>query len=462
MITDKLICKTQSLCPVCLRRIDAEIFSQGENTYLKKSCPSHGTFKTIIWKGSIPFEKWIIKKERAYIKNPLSDIKNGCPYDCGLCSEHRQHTCTALIEVTQNCNLHCSFCFADSNDCKKEDLTLQEIKHMYESVLKASGICNIQLSGGEPTIRNDLPSIIQMGKKLGFNFIQVNTNGIRMGEDEEFVKELKSAGLSSIFLQFDGTNDLIYKKLRGKELLQVKTKAIENCGKYGIGVVLVPTLVPKVNVENIGEIIYFALEHIHTVRGVHFQPVSYFGRVPNIPKDEDRITLSEVMEEIERQTGDKIKLESLKPPKCENSLCSFHGSFIYRGNGQLMSITNNSGCCGTSEKVKLKVKGCCSVEKAEVGADKAKEYVSRNWSSRKFNENNEKLNTGEISGWDKILDSIHSNSFSISAMAFQDAFNVNLERVKDCCIHVVSPEGKLIPFCLYNITNIDGSSLYRV
>lgn len=462
MITDKFICKTQSLCPVCLKRIDAEIFSQGENTYLMKSCPSHGTFKTIIWKGSIPFENWIIKKERAYIKNPLTHIKKGCPYDCGLCSEHRQHTCTALIEVTQNCNLHCSFCFADSDNCNRKDPTQEEIKYMYETVLKASGICNIQLSGGEPTTRNDLPSIIEMGKKLGFNFIQINTNGIRIGEDEEFVKELKSAGLSSIFLQFDGTDDSIYKKLRGKELLQVKTKAIENCGKYGIGVVLVPTLVPKVNAENIGEIINFALKHIHTVRGVHFQPVSYFGRIPDIPEDEDRITLSEVMEEIEKQTGGRIKSESLKPNKCENSLCSFHGSFIYHENGELMSINNNSACCSTGEKVKLKVKGCCSSEKVEIAAVKAKEYVSRNWSSRRSDENSEKLNTGKISGWDKILDIIHNNSFSISAMAFQDVWNVNLERVKECCIHVVTPEGKLIPFCLYNITNIDGISLYRV
>lgn len=284
------------------------------------------------------------------------------------------------------------------------------------------------------------------------------------------MKELKSAGLNSIFLQFDGTNDSIYKKLRGKELLQIKTKAIENCGKYGIGVVLVPTLVPKVNTDNIGEIINFALEHIHAVKGVHFQPVSYFGRVPHIPGDEDRITLPEVMDEIQRQTGGKIKTASLKPPKCENSLCSFHGSYITRENGELMSITNNSSCCGADEntesglkKVKLKVKGagnscCCSEEKAEEGAVKAKDYVSRNWSSRETNENG---NAGETSGWDKILSSIRDKSFSISAMAFQDVWNVNLERTRDCCIHVVSPEGKLIPFCLYNLTDMDGNPLYR-
>lgn len=448
MGTDKWICNTQSLCPVCLKKIDAEIFSQGENTYIKKNCPSHGIFSAIIWKGSIPFEKWVIKKERASVKNPLSEIQKGCPFDCGLCCEHRQHTCTALIEVTQNCNLHCSFCFSDSDMSKKKDPTLEEIKQLYESVLKTSGICNIQLSGGEPTIRNDLPFIIKIGKEVGFSFIQVNTNGIRLGEDEAFVKELKSAGLSSIFLQFDGTNDLIYKELRGKELLQVKTKAIENCGKYGIGVVLVPTLVPNVNVENIGEIINFALEHIHAVRGVHFQPVSYFGRVPNMPEEKDRVTLPEIMDEIERQTRGKIKSESLKPPTCENSLCSFNGSYIYLKNGELMSITNNS--CG------------CKGEKAEEGAIKAKAFVSRNWASRKPDESKKGPDAGGISGWDEILDSIHNKSFSLSAMAFQDVWNVNLERTKDCCIHVVSPEGKLIPFCLYNITSMDGRSLYRV
>jgi uncharacterized radical SAM superfamily Fe-S cluster-containing enzyme len=467
---DKRICKTQSLCPVCLHKIDAEIFSQGKNTYLKKSCPFHGTFQTIVWKGDIPMEKWIINKERAHIQNPLTEIDKGCPYDCGLCTEHRQHTCTALIEVTHKCNLSCSFCFADSKACQKEDPTLEEIKHSYETVFIASSKCNIQLSGGEPTIRNDLPAIIRMGKEIGFSFIQLNTNGIRIGEDEEFVQELKLAGLSSIFLQFDGTNDLIYKKLRGKELLQIKTRAIENCGKYGIGVVLVPTLVPKVNVANIGEIIRFALEHIHTVRGVHFQPVSYFGRIPNIPKDEDRITLCEVIEEIERQTRGKIKSESLKPPKCENSLCSFHGSYIYLENGELMNITNNSSCCVINEHdlEKLTAGGssdsscCCKVPKAEEGAVKAIEYVSRNWSNRPSNDNQQKPDTGKTSGWDKILDSINNNSFTISAMAFQDVWNVDLERVKDCCIHVVTPDCKLIPFCLYNITNIDGSSLYRL
>ena len=440
----RAIGRTQSLCPVCLKKIEAVILLQGGKYYMVKKCPGHGLFKTIVWDGSVPMEQWMIDKERAWIHPPQTPVEKGCPYDCGLCGEHRQHTCTALIEITQRCNLHCRFCFAASGTHGGEDPTVEQISDLYWCVLGASGGCNIQLSGGEPTLRDDLPRIIQNGKQMGFPFIQVNTNGIRLAMDAKFVEQLKAAGLDSVFLQFDGTDDSIYKTLRGCRLLAVKKKAIENCRKYGIGVVLVPTLVPGINSGNIGDIIRFALENIEAVRGVHFQPVSYFGRIPKQPEDSDRITLAELMDEIEKQTGGKIRVKNLKPPQCENSLCSFHGNFLYRGNGRLTAISGNSGCC------------CV---KAEEGAAKAKVYVSKNWAGRPA-ENKQPVSRGQ-SGWDEILDCIHNRSFSLSAMAFQDVWNVDLNRVKDCCIHVVSPEGKRIPFCLYNITDTEGNTLYR-
>ncbi len=445
----KVISKTESLCPYCFKKINAEKVLEDDKVYMEKYCPEHGNFKTLIWRETTSMEKWVRNKQRANIKKPGTVVEKGCPFDCGLCSKHRQHTCTALIEITQRCNLKCSFCFANSEDSKEEDPSIEKIKFLYETVLKFSGKCNIQLSGGEPTLRDDLPHIIRLGRELGFGFIQVNTNGIRIASDEEYVKELKDAGLDSIFLQFDGTEELIYKKLRGKDLLQFKMKAVENCNKYGIGVVLVPTLVPGVNVDNIGQIIEFALNNLPTVRGVHFQPVSYFGRIPYIPTDEQRITLPEVMENIERQTQGKIKMDSMKPPGCENALCSFHGSYMYKNKDEIVSITNNAGSC------------CSKNESAEEGALKAKEFIARNWSSRKIENIRGKLSPKKVMSWDDILYNIKNYSFSISAMAFQDVWNVDLERVKDCCIHVVSPEGKLIPFCIYNITDVQGNYIYR-
>ncbi|MBV7274047.1 radical SAM protein [Clostridium sp. PL3] len=444
----KVIFKTESLCPHCFKKIPAEKILEDNKVYMEKYCAEHGKFKTIIWSGSTSIESWIRNKERAHIKNPNKSVEKGCPFDCGLCVEHRQHTCTALIEVTQRCNLNCSFCFANSCADKERDPSIEKIKFLYEEVLKYSGKCNIQLSGGEPTVRDDLPQIISLGKELGFSFIQVNTNGIRMAQDEEYVRELKEAGLDSIFLQFDGTNNSIYKKLRGAELLDLKIKVVENCKKYNIGVVLVPTLIPDVNVDNIGKIIDFALDNISTVRGVHFQPVSYFGRIPEMPRDEQRITLPELMDNIEKQTNGKFKLNTMKPPGCENALCSFHGNYIYKNKDELINITKNSSCCG-------------KIEKAEEGAIKAKEFVSRNWSSRKLDTFKGKLSSRKVTSWDEILYSIKNYSFSISAMAFQDVWNIDLERVKDCCIHVVSPEGKLIPFCMYNLTDVQGNYMYR-
>jgi hypothetical protein len=436
--------ETKSLCPICLKKISATILTEGKTSYMVKECPKHGTFKTVLWRGGIPMEQWIRNKERAYIKNPVTKVDKGCPFDCGLCSEHRQHTCTALIEITQNCNLQCKFCFADSSANKEKEPSLEEIRLQYESVLKVSGTCNIQLSGGEPTIRDDLPEIVKMGCNLGFTFIQINTNGIRIAEDENYVSSLKEAGLSSVFLQFDGTYDKIYETLRGKALFQKKVKAIENCKKHDIGVVLVPTLVPGVNIDNIGEMIKFGIKQAPTVRGIHFQPVSYFGRMPKTPQDTDRITLPEVMEEISKQTEDMILIESMKPPGCENALCSFHGNYIIEETG-LKQVSKRASCC-------------CSTEKAEEGATKAKAFVARNWSN---NSNSNCEQNKEDSDWDKILKNIQKNSFSISAMAFQDVWNVNLERIKDCCIHVVTRDGRLIPFCMYNLTNTEGRSLYR-
>lgn len=417
---------------------------------MEKSCPEHGRFKALLWRGSVPMEEWVRHKVPATINKPNTEVTHGCPYDCGLCADHRQHTCTALIEVTQRCNLSCSFCFADANGNGESDLTIDTIASMYGSIMETSGNCNIQLSGGEPTLRDDLPQIIALGHQLGFSFIQINTNGIRLGEDEAFVKQLQEAGLNSVFLQFDGTNDEIFKKLRGKPLLATKKKALENCRKYNIGVVLVPTLVSEVNDDDLGNIIDFGMAWVPTVKGVHMQPASYFGRIPNLPVEAKRLTLGDLMDRIEEQTHGRIKKSNFRPPGCENARCSFHGNYILQENNELVSVNNSSRCCEN--------------EKAEAGANKTKAHVSRKWRSDDLiAEKNRNVcqDDKEKDEWDAILERINCYSFSLSAMAFQDVWNLDLNRVKDCCIHVVNPQGQLIPFCMYNLTAKNGHSIYR-
>ncbi len=442
--------ETESVCPECLARIPASRVAIGQDVYMIKSCPEHGSFSAVLWRGEPSYMSWTRPKIPCSPSNPNTETNLGCPFDCGLCPEHRQQTCAALLEVTQRCNLRCSYCFADSLCQNMPDPDLGVVRSWYETVLATGHPCNIQISGGEPTLRDDLPAIIALGRELGFEFIQLNTNGLRLAQDPSFAKSLKDAGLSSVFLQFDGISDDVYRNLRGKALLQTKLEAIRICDVLELGVILVPTLVPRVNVDQIGSIIRFAIENVKVVRGVHFQPVSYFGRYPNTPAEEDRLTLPEVIKNIETQTDGLIKSESFRPPGCENALCSFHGNFVVLPEGRVKALTSH------------KFRNClCESERAEEGAAKARDFVSGRWRYPTQDHSSKEQNPFSFGEWDILLERTRTHSLCISGMAFQDAWNLDLERLKDCCIHVVTTDGKLVPFCAYNLTGSRGYSIYR-
>ncbi len=446
---------SESVCPVCLRRITAEKVYEGSSVYLEKHCPEHGEFRVKIWDGSPDYTDWDKPKIPATPVNPAAPVERGCPYDCGLCSDHRQHTCCVLLEVTERCNLRCPVCFADAGKHPAPDPGIDEIARWYRMLLDKGGPFNIQLSGGEPTVRDDLPEIIRLGAGMGFTFFQLNTNGLRIAEDLSCLEELRDAGLNCVFLQFDGLNDSIHNRLRGRALHDTKLRAIENCRKAGIGVVLVPTLVPGVNTADIGDIIDFAVENIPSVRGVHFQPVSYFGRCNGLQRE--RITIPEIIRCIERQTGGRMKAENFSAPGGENSYCSFHGNFILMPGGKIQPWTQpNSSCCSKPAPV-------------NDGSVKARQFVAKQWSTSSCCASvkpAEKQNRVSMPGintdsLDVFLERINTHSICISGMAFQDAWTLEIERLKECLIHVVSRDGRLIPFCAYNLTSESGRSIYR-
>lgn len=441
---------TESVCPVCLRRIKAGRVAEGENVFLIKTCPEHGRFKTIIWRGQPSYQSWTVPKKPSQPPVCNTSVQRGCPFDCGLCPEHRQHSCCVLLEVTQRCDLLCPFCFASSGRQTK-DPGINEIEGWYRTLLAAGGPYNIQLSGGEPTLRDDLPEIIALGRSLGYQFFQLNTNGLRLARESDYAGRLKQAGLACVFLQFDGTRDEIYKTIRGKALFDIKKAVLDCCAAEQLGVVLVPTLVPGINTENIGEIIQFAMERMPVVRGVHFQPVSYFGRYPQQPADDDRITIPEVIREIQRQTKGVIKASDFRPPAAENAYCSFHGNFVQLDDGTLMAWADNEQRC------------CGQVSHADEGARKARKFVARHWAAPKATERvaescDEAINVDSL---DAFIERVQKYSLSISGMAFQDAWNLDLERLRDCFIHVAARDNRIIPFCAYNLTDKAGLPLYR-
>ncbi len=447
----EILSRTESVCPECLARIPADRVSDGADIFLEKTCPEHGAFRTVLWRGKPYYALWARPKIPSFPQNPFTEVRDGCPYDCGLCGDHRQHTCSVLLEVTQRCDLRCPVCFADAGKSSADDWTLSEVSAWYDRLLACGGPFNIQFSGGEPCLRDDLPEMIRLGRAKGFSFFQVNTNGLRIACEPAYLAKLKDAGLTTVFLQFDGTNDAIYRQIRGRDLLEQKLQALANCVEQGVGVVLVPTLIPGINTGDIGNIIRLALANMPAARGVHFQPVSYFGRYPAGLDQEARITLPEVIREIETQTGGMMPAESFCPPGCENALCSFHANFVLMPNGVLKPLSHfQETTCG-----------CKPIIAAE-GAARARKFVSANWANPGSAPQTSIFHQRpSLDDLDFFLERKRTYTFCISGMAFQDAWNLDLERLRDCCIHVASPDGRLVPFCAYNLTDRQGRSIYR-
>lgn len=448
-MADKELKTTQSVCPVCLQRLPAQYISQNGQVYLVKTCPEHGYFKTLVWQNETAFLDW---QQNNTAQAPIGNnkpVQKGCPFDCGLCEGHIQSSCCVLFEVTKRCNLKCPICYASANAyTEQSDVRLATIELWYNTLLEKGGPFNIQLSGGEPTVRDDLAKIIEMGKQKGFPFFQLNTNGIRIAQDITYLKSLKKAGLNTVFLQFDGLEEDTYQKLRGQNILAIKKQAIENCKQVQIGVVLVPTVHPQYNLAQMGALVRFAQQHMPTVRGVHFQPISYFGRYDTPPTDAQRTTIPMLLHALEEQLDGKVKYTDFSAASAEHAMCSFHAEYRINKTDWILKKSSASCCCSSDLK----------------SSDVTRDAVALKWSLMETDEPKLKTHVADgfdLSALDDFLKQQENNTFSLSGMAFQDAWTFDIARVKRCNVHILNQKGELIPFCAMNLTNTAGKSLYR-
>jgi uncharacterized radical SAM superfamily Fe-S cluster-containing enzyme len=361
---------------------------------------------------------------------------------------------------------------------KSLDPDMETIRYMFETVKKCQNkpTC-IQISGGEPTMRDDLPEIIRMGKEVGIDHIELNTNGRRMATDEDYFNRIASAGIDAIYLGFDGVSDDIYKQRTGKKLFDFKTEVINRCEKAGIGVVLVPLVARNYNLHQVGKIIEFAGSRVPTVRGVHFQPVFYSGRAPS--GREGRITILELLREIEKQTNGQLKVENFTPSLMPHAHCGATCLAVI-DNGGFLPLTNISlgavkSASDVASKTKKSIMGRWKGSEKETQKSSCADMLIKSSCCEKpisqltvkssccekpiteVLPNNSRLG----GGWADFIEKSMNSYLTISTMAFQDVWSYERDRVENCCIHVVTRDGRFIPFCNYNMTDCNGKFLYR-
>ena len=465
----QVIKQTKSICPECLKPLDATIFEQDGKVYMKKECPKHGFFQDIYWSD---YEQYLRAEKFRYdgegMNNPRTKKVNDCPYDCGICPQHKSHTALAIIDVTNRCNLKCPVCFANAAAAGYVyEPTREEIRGMLENLRRNDPVpaTALQFSGGEPTVRNDLFDLIRMAKDVGFRHIEVNTNGLRLSQSVDYCKALKEAGMSTVYLQFDGLTSDVYKFIRGIDLLDTKMKAVENCRKAGIeSIVLVVTLVKGVNDKQLGDIIDFAVKNFDVIRCINVQPVSLCGRLPQEERDKMRITIPDFMREVETQTDGKIKVSDFYPVSTVVPISKAVGAlkdkryveftahphcgmatYIFVEDGKIVPITrygNVDKFVGTMKKIYADAsKG--SKRKAKLRLAGALRYI-------KFSFLRKHVWGVVRDGSYEALGNLQRKAILLSSMHFMDPYNFDLERVQRCVIHYAVPDGRIIPFCTMN------------
>jgi len=304
---------TRSICPECKTVIDAQIIIQDNKVYMRKRCPTHGWFKGIISSDAQMYVDSVKFNKPGTIPLEFStEVKDGCPLDCSLCPEHKQHICLALIEVNTGCNLNCPVCFANAG--VGYSLTMEQVEFMLDRFVETEGDPEvIQFSGGEPTIHPDLMEMIQAAKDRGIRQIMVNTNGVRIARDDKFLDDLAKQN-PVIYFQFDGLRPETYLTIRGEDFLDMKLKALDRLAEKGMDAVLVAAIERGVNTDEVGAILKFGLEH-PAVRGVVFQPVTHVGRHIDFDPME-RVTIPDVIHGIVDQSDGRFVLEDFVPVPC--------------------------------------------------------------------------------------------------------------------------------------------------
>jgi uncharacterized radical SAM superfamily Fe-S cluster-containing enzyme len=471
-----VITETKSICPECNLVLPAYVYERDGKVFMKKTCPQHGETEELYF-GSydmyVKFSRYLHNGKGTEHPN-VKKVGCDCPNNCGLCESHLSHTGLANVVVTNRCDLTCWYCFfyvkKGVEGAYVYEPTLEEIREMALNLRAERPVPGnaVQITGGEPTLREDLPEIIRAIKSSGVDHIQLNTNGINIALHPELAKIYREAGVNNLYMSFDGVTP----KTNPKNHWEAPY-TIDACRKAGLGVVLVPTVIKSVNDHELGAIIRFAQQNMDIVRAVNFQPVSLTGRMSKSEREKYRITIPDAIKRIEEQTDGEIDVDSFFPvPSCvpitqfvealtkkPQYELSIHfacgaGTYVFREGNKLIPLTRFVDVEGLLEYLKEKT------EELEIGANRylvAAKILSKLPSFIDREKQPEGLNFAKLLYNALVrhnysaLGELHMRTLFIGMMHFQDKYNHDEERLRRCDIHYLTPDNRIIPFCAFNV-----------
>lgn len=489
--SEKIIRYTSSLCPYCFRILPAVIVERSGSLYIKRVCFDHGEIEELYFSDSEMFKRF----EKYYFEGGgagyvYTATTAPCPLNCGLCSMHKTHTALLNIDVTNRCDLSCWYCFyfAERAGYVYEP-TLDDIKNMIDGLKKQKNIVlSVQLTGGEPTLREDLIDIVKILRDSGVRHIQLNTHGLKFArlylEDKNkavvYTESLREAGVNTIYLSFDGVTPKTNPKNHWEVPYTLEAFREGNM----TSVVFVPTIIRGINDRELGDILKVAAHNMDVVRGVNFQPVSLVGMMRKQERSLYRITIPDLIKKIEEQTNGEIDkyawfpvgaavpiakfLELLNPSKRVEFTCHpacGAATYVYvEKNGsqfRFTPITKFIDADGLLNYLENKIESIREKPKYLIklyGLKSVLEIINKFvlWNkvpSEIKNEFRSILLDIFIKRNYHALGRFHYKFLFIGMMHFMDEWNYDVSRVTRCAVHYALPDGRIIPFCAFNILN---------
>ena len=440
---------TRSLCPVCLERIDAEVYERSGGVWMDKACAEHGRFSARLSTDVAQYYRF---------DKRLEGVGSCCGpgQHCG--DQVANHSCNMLIEITQRCNLTCPTCFAESGPERGEYLPLAEFEARLDDLIaKGKGDADlIQLSGGEPTIHPDLFEMLDSALSRNIRRVYINTNGIKLASKSFAERLARYRDQVSVYLQFDGFKRRTLRVLRGREsLLEQKLAAMEHCERLGIDTVPVMTVTAGVNEDELGSFLTHAARQ-SCVKKVMIQPAMYSGRYEN-PRLVERLGVAEVTRAIAEQTGGLFHVEDFGPIPCSDPNC-FSMALALRTADGLVPISRyfpryqSWGDDGVREQV-AKV-----TDSFDSPADLASiaEWAMSSGALDGLDDDAVDALLDRLVEWQRTRSGAESGwagLFAIGIKPFMDAYTFDQDRIDRCCVHIIARNGEPVSFCEYNAVN---------
>ena len=447
---DRVIKTTTSICPECLKKIPADVVEKNSRVYMLKTCDEHGDFSALL----------ASDVRHYYVADPnIEEVACCCGPNQHCGDQVENHSCNMLIEITQSCNLTCPTCYAGSSPQNKSFMSIEKFESTIDGLLEmGKGEADlIQLSGGEPTIHPDFFDIVQMAVDKGIKQVYVNTNGIHLAKPDFADRLAKHGPKISVYLQFDGFKASTYEQLRGRDLTDIKRRALDNCERLGINTVPIMTLTRGINHDELGEFLSFAMKQKKSIRKVMIQPAMYSGRYDN-PLLDDRLTIADVAKLISEQTDGVFTEDDFTPIPCSDPNCFSLAAAVRTEDGliplsrylpkynqwaedgisQLIAtVSDTFDSAGSLGDLLQKVMASSAVaDLDEAAVDRLLELVASLPSE---------LGTHDSEDWNTL--------FGIGIKPFMDAYTYDQDRIDKCCVHIISAEGKPVSFCEYNAIN---------